>query len=90
MKKMLPVMCCCHPENQLGFAPESSFYEKREWVDEETGEEGVAFESKGRDWGYVPGFVSDQKITARTWKEKKPKKKRPKKKRPKKKPGRKK
>lgn len=75
--KLVPVLCCCSPENELGLLPEEcKEFELRETIDED-GNEGVAFNSNHatlEDLEKVPGFVpskhKDSKKTWKTWKKK--------------------
>lgn len=68
---MLPVLCCCDPDNLIGHAPaslEEQGFEVREYT-EEGGVTGRAFTSGGHnddsspkvDWEKVEGFQSAKK-----------------------------
>ena len=61
---MIPVFCCCDPNNEIGEAPASLPYETRLWEDED-GVLGVAYISEGVNWDDVPGFRRKPK---KTWK----------------------
>ena len=66
----LPVLCCCHPDNELGSAPDDLPYPRREWIDEE-GNTGFAYPSDAiaipsgwspeRAWQQIPGVVLGKK-----------------------------
>lgn len=70
----LPVLCCCHPENQIGTAPVGLPYPTRKWTDGSY--EGLAYPSGDVDWLSVEGFATHRRggrRPKRTWKEDKKK-----------------
>ena len=76
--EVIEVLCCCRPDNLLGYLPEGSRLALRETIDTD-GNVGVAYSSEGLELGALaamPGFVAGPKRKpkpkgkpARTWRE---------------------